>query len=186
MAEFDVNSETSANNRENNSTNKRNTNNLTAEEKKLNHIRSEKKRRNMIRLGYEELTKVVPDLQDRVERKSKRRPGRIPLQAQQKEKESAEPEFAPGGPISELVILNSSEFRYSYITFLTISLAVDYLRKLTSMRDELISRLHQLQTSHPLPSLVAPPSAESIVNSTVELEQPIWLSKWTGQGDIQE
>ncbi|EIM22862.1 hypothetical protein E3Q22_01753 [Wallemia mellicola] len=171
MAEFDVNSETSANNRENNSTNKRNTNNLTAEEKKLNHIRSEKKRRNMIRLGYEELTKVVPDLQDRVERKSKRRPGRIPLQAQQKEKESAEPEFAPGGPISELVILNST---------------VDYLRKLTSMRDELISRLHQLQTSHPLPSLVAPPSAESIVNSTVELEQPIWLSKWTGQGDIQE
>ncbi|TIB77038.1 hypothetical protein E3Q18_00399 [Wallemia mellicola] len=171
MVEFDVNSETSANNRETNSTNKRNTNNLTAEEKKLNHIRSEKKRRNMIRLGYEELTKVVPDLQDRVERKSKRRPGRIPLQAQQKEKESAEPEFAPGGPISELVILNST---------------VDYLRKLTSMRDELISRLHQLQTSHPLPSLVAPPSAESIVNSTVELEQPIWLSKWTGQGDIQD
>lgn len=171
MAEFDVNSETSANNREPNSTNKRNTNNLTAEEKKLNHIRSEKKRRNMIRLGYEELTKAVPDLQDRVERKSKRRPGRIPLQAQQKEKESAEPEFAPGGPISELVILNST---------------VDYLRKLTTMRDELIGRLHQLQTSHPLPSLVAPPSAESIVNSTVELEQPIWLSKWTGQGDIQE
>jgi len=38
--------------------------NLNDEQKRQNHIASEQKRRNQIRIGFEELHRLVPDLQE--------------------------------------------------------------------------------------------------------------------------
>lgn len=86
---------------------------FTKEQKKATHIRSEKNRRNQIRLGFENLTKTVPEIVQRVEQnKNKRGRGRMPLQGVHDDDEGGkiqQEELIRGGPISEVEILTSSK-----------------------------------------------------------------------------
>ena len=148
-------------------------------ERKANHIRSEKKRRNQIRLGYEALTESVPALREGPKEgdpESKRRRGRIALSGNPNGIELSNERShndGKGGPKSEAVILQKS---------------VDYLRELFNKRDNLLNRLQVIQSGHPMPNLVSPPSPSSLVESVGHdgLRNPkdivpIWYAKWDGQ-----
>ena len=110
------------------STGSSSTRSLTAKElKKARHIRSEKKRRNEIRLGFERLSRAVPQIAQRLQQsQTKRGRGRLPLQGVSEHRledgdgdgeaeasESRQEEMIRNGAVSELEILTSSEYRIS-------------------------------------------------------------------------
>ena len=110
------------------STGSSSTRSLTAKGlKKARHIRSEKKRRNEIRLGFERLSRAVPQIAQRLQQsQTKRGRGRLPLQGVSEHRledgdgdgeaeasESRQEEMIRNGAVSELEILTSSEYRIS-------------------------------------------------------------------------